>query len=220
MSPGALYQLTPYGSPPPQPMSLTGQMRLFEVDELPSQYKVQRNTRWLKVAIAGILAVSAAAGVTFFVIRGSRELSPSVASIRVESVPMGAEVSYDGTKLSGLTPMTIDQVPNGTRHEIKVELARHRAFVDSIDVPKTGGEVQVNAVMKPITGKLVVNSTPANAEIWIDGQLRGRAPTTIADIDMASARTLELRLKDYQPYTQKLEWPASGEIDIDHKLQR
>jgi hypothetical protein len=74
--------------------------------------------------------------------------------------------------------------------------------------------------MTPVTGKLVVNTQPANAEILIDGQLRGRAPTTINDIDMANAKTVELRLKDYQPYSQKLEWPSNGEIDIDRKLQK
>ena len=40
VTPGALYQLQPYGAPPLQPMSLTGQMRLFEADEIPAQYKV------------------------------------------------------------------------------------------------------------------------------------------------------------------------------------
>ena len=221
MSPNALYQLQPYGAPPPQPMTLTGQMRLFEVDEIPSQYKVSSGSaRWLKLAIAGLLAVSVAAGVTFFIIKSTRDMAPSSATIRVESVPAGAEVSYDGTKLAGITPMSIDQVPLGTRHEIKVELARHKPYVENVDISKNGGEVEVTATMKPITGKLVVVTQPDGAEIRIDGQLRGRAPTTINDIDMATAKTLELRLKDYQPYIQPLEWPANGEIDIDKKLQK
>jgi hypothetical protein len=74
--------------------------------------------------------------------------------------------------------------------------------------------------MTPITGKLRVITQPDGAEIWIDGKLRGRAPTTIADIDMGSAKVLELRLKDHQPYMQSLEWPANGEININQKLTR
>jgi serine/threonine protein kinase len=221
VSPGGLYQFQPYGAPAPQPMSLTGQMRLFEVDEIPSQYRVSSgNGRVLKLVIAGVIAVSVAAGTTFFIIKSTRDMAPSFATIDVESIPKGAEVSYDGTKLAGLTPMHIDKVPLGTRHEIKVELARHKPFVDNVDIPKNGGEVTVNAALKPITGKLVVVTQPDGAEIRIDGQLRGRAPTTINDIDMASAKTVELRLKDYQPYIQNLEWPANGEIDIDKKLQK
>jgi len=220
VTPGALYQMQPYGAPPPQPMTLTGQLRLFEADEMPSQYKVSGGPRWLKLAIAGVIAVSLAAAVTFFIIRATRDDTPTVGSIHIESVPPGAEVVYDSTRLTGTTPMTVDSVPVGTRHEIRVELPRHKPHVETIDVPKTGGEQSVTAVMEPITGKLRVVSQPDGAEIYIDGQLRGRAPTTINDIDMASAKKLELRLKDYRPYLVDLTWPANGEIDIDHKLER
>ena len=58
----------------------------------------------------------------------------------------------------------------------------------------------MSAVMKPLTGKLIVNSQPGEAEIWINGQLRGRTPTTVHDVDMGTARRLELRLKGYQPF--------------------
>ena len=220
MTPGALYQMQPYGAPPPQPMTLTGQIRLFEADEMPSQYKVSGGPKWLKLAIAGVLAISVAAGVTFFIIRATRDGdTPTVGSIHIESVPPGAEVVYDNTRLAGTTPMTVDSVPVGTRHEIRVELPRHKPHVETVDVPRTGGEQSVTAVMEPITGKLVVNTEPKGAEIYIDGALRGRAPTTINDIDMASAKQLELRLKDYRPYIVDLSWPANGQIDIDHKLE-
>ena len=74
-------------------------------------------------------------------------------------------------------------------------------------------------MLKPITGKLRIATRPDGADICIDGQLRGRTSTTINDIDMASAKKLELRLKDYRPYVQALEWPANGEIDLDIKLE-
>jgi hypothetical protein len=89
-----------------------------------------------------------------------------------------------------------------------------------VDIPKRGGEVAVTAQLIPITGKLTVITQPDGAEIWIDGKLRGRTPMTIPDIDMTSAKKLELRLKDYQPYIQDLSWPDNGEININQKLQR
>jgi serine/threonine protein kinase len=220
VSPGALYQLQPYGAPPPKPMTLTGQLRLFEADELPAHYNVSSGGRWIKLVIAGVLAISVAAGVTFFIIKSTRDSAPTVGRVNIESVPPGAEVTFDGTRLAGATPMTVDSVPVGTRHEIRVELARHKPHVETVDIPKNGGEVPVKAVMDPITGKLRIVTTPDGAEIWIDGKLRGRAPTTIADIDMGSAKTLELRLKDYKPYQKSLEWPANGEINIDAKLEK
>ncbi len=220
VTPGGLYQLHPYGAPPPQPMSLTGQMRLFEADEIPSQYKVGGSGgRWLKLVIAGLIAISVAAGVTFFIIRSTRDTAPAQGSIHVDSVPQGAEVLYDGTRLAGTTPMTIDAVPVGTRHTLELQLARHKPFTQPVDIPKTGGEVPITAMLKPITGKLRIATKPDGADIYVDGQLRGRTSTTINDIDMAAAVKLELRLKDYRPYVQNLEWPANGEIDLDVKLE-
>jgi hypothetical protein len=201
-------------------MTLTGQLRLFEADELPAHYNVSSGPRWIKLLIAGILAISVAAGVTFFIIKSTRDTTPTVGRVNIESVPAGAEVVFDGTRLAGSTPMTVDSVPVGTRHEIRVELARHKPYVETVDIPKNGGEVPVKAMMIPITGKLRVISTPDGAEIWIDGKLRGRAPMTIADIDMGSAKLVELRLKDHKPYQQSLTWPANGEINIDAKLQK
>ena len=217
MTPGALYGF----NPAPTPMTLTGQLRLFEVDEMPSQYKLgAARRRWFTYIVAAVLAISVASGVTFLIIRSTRETAPTVGSIFVESVPAGAEVTYDGTRLADKTPLTIKNVPIGTRHEVKVELARHKPYTDTVDIPKTGTEVPVMALLKPVTGKLVINSQPGGAEVWINGQNRGRTPTTINDVDLQSARRIELRLKDYQPYQHDLEWPSNGQITIDAKLNR
>jgi serine/threonine protein kinase len=220
VTPNGMYQLQPYGSPPPQPMSLTGQLRLFEADELPSQYKVSGNaSRWVMLVLAGIVAVSVAAGVTFFIIRSTRNGTPTTGSIHVESVPPGGDIYLDGTHVAGVTPQTLPfELQAGTRHEIRVELAKHKPHVEAVDIPNDGGEVAVNAVMDPITGRLRVVTTPAGADIYLDGALRGRTNATINDIDMASTKKLELRLKEYSPYIQTLTWPANGEIDIDQRL--
>ena len=220
VSPGAIYGLQPLGAPPPQAMTLTGQLRLFEADEMNPAYKVTGGPRWIKLAIAGLIAVSLAAGVTFFIIKSTRDTTPTVGSIRVESTPSGAEVVFDGTRLAGSTPMSVDSVPVGTRHEIKIELARHQSYVETVDVPKDGREIQVKAFLQALTGKIIVISHPDGAEIRIDGRLYGRAPMTIAGLEMGSSKVLELRLKDYQPYIKNLEWSPKGEISIDATLAR
>src|SRR4029079_8212363 len=114
----------------------------------------------------------------------------------------------------------VDSVPVGTRHEIKVELTRHKSYVETVDVPKQGGEVPVKAFLQAVTGKILVISHPDGAEIWIDGRLYGRAPMTITGIEMGPSKVLELRLKDYQPFIKNLEWPQNGEISIDATLAR
>ncbi|MDB4953074.1 MAG: serine/threonine protein kinase [Myxococcales bacterium] len=219
MSPGALYQFQPAGAPPAQPMSLTGQMRLFEADEIPSQYKVARS-KWLLLVIAGLLAISIAAGATVLILNHLRDAPPTIGSVHIESAPAGADVYWDNSKLDKKTPVTVDGVPVGSRHEVRVEMPGHATYTESVLLPKKGGEIPVMAMLKVITGKIRVVTHPDGAEIRIDGEVRGRAPTTLNDIDLTSARQIELRLKEYQPYIQPLAWPANGEIDLDIKLMK
>ncbi len=221
MTPGALYQHQPYGAPPPQPMSITGQMRLFETDEIPSQYKIGgKRKRLVTVLVAGIIAVGVAAGVAFFVIHTAHNTEPRVGSVHVESSPPGADVLFDGVRQTAKTPLTLDSVQIGTRHEIRIELSKYAPHIEAVEIPAGGGEVPVTAMLKPITGKLVINTQPKGAEIKINDKIRGLTPATIPDVDMDSAKKLELRLKDYTPVVQDLEWPANGEIDLDIKLTK
>src|SRR5690606_109722 len=73
VSPGGLYQLSPYGQPQPNPISLTGQLRLSEIDEIPAHFKIRSTRRrWFAYIVAGIIAVSAAAGTTFLIINATK----------------------------------------------------------------------------------------------------------------------------------------------------
>jgi hypothetical protein len=149
----------------------------------------------------------------------TREGSSSTSgSIIVESIPAGADVLYDGTKV-GVTPITIDEVPL-VRHEIKVVLPRHAVYEEAVDIPKSTGQAKVTAILKHITGRVVVDSKPDKADILIDGVPKGQTPKTIVDLDMASAKSLEIRLKGFQPHIQELKWPQDGKIDINVNLKR
>jgi len=221
MSPQAMYPVALYGSGshPPHPATLTGALRLTEGDEIPTAYKLDSKRRWFGLVIGGIIAISVAAGVTFLIIRGTRDSGPTEAKLEIDSTPRGATVTYDGNRLSGVTPMTIEHVPVGTQHDIEVKLALYKPFTQQVDIPKSGETVTVTALLEKLLGKIAINTKPSGAEIRINGEIRGRTPTTLTGIDMATARTLDIRLKDYQPYTQNLEWPANGQIDLDLTLQ-
>jgi hypothetical protein len=139
--------------------------------------------------------------------------------VHVDSVPHGADVYFDGMHLSGTTPLAVPNETAGKTIEIRVELAKHKTATEQFQIPAAGGDVTFMADLKALTGKLVIVSKPDGADLYIDGRLRGRTPVTISDVDLES-KLVELRLKDYQPYTQPLKWPASGEIDIDAKLAK
>jgi hypothetical protein len=215
--PGALY---PFQSPP-QEMSLTGQMRAAEIDELPAHYRLgAARARWFTYIVSGVLAVSVAAAVTFLIIRSMRDSAPQVGSVYINSVPAGADVLFEGTRLRDKTPLTIDKVPIGTHPTIRIELSHYGPYEEVLEIPRSGAEVSVMAHLKAITGKIIIDSVPPGAEIHINGRMRGRTPTTISDVDMDSAKMLELRLKDYQLFVQDLVWPADGRIQINAKLVR
>ena len=216
MTPGALYPMQP--NPQQMPATLTGQLRLFEADEIGDKYKVSRGGGGIKLAIIGIAAVSFAAALTFFIITATRDTPPTVGRVRVQSVPSGAQVVFDGERLADPTPMTIDSVPVGTRHDIRIEFPHHKAFAETVDIPKAGGDVTVSAVMTPLTGKLRVVTQPDGAEIRIDGQVKGYAPKTIEGLDISSTKKLELRLQKYEPVIIDLTWPDNAEININKKL--
>ncbi|MDQ3364611.1 MAG: PEGA domain-containing protein [Myxococcota bacterium] len=127
---------------------------------------------------------------------------------------------FDGERLTEKTPYTIKGVTVGTSHDIRVELARHTPYVDKIDIPRSGGAVPVMALLKPVTGKLVINSQPGGAEIRLDGVVKGFTPATLLELPVDPGMKLELRLKDYQPVVQDLSWPSDGKISLDIKLQR
>ncbi|TMQ14629.1 MAG: PEGA domain-containing protein [Deltaproteobacteria bacterium] len=202
MSPGALYHF----QPTPQPTSLTGQMRLLEVDEIPSQFKIgSAGRRWFTY-------------VTFLIIRSTREPPPTMGSVHLESVPSGAEVIFDGTRLTDRTPLTIDGAPVGTRHTITIVLPHYAPHTETIDIPKNGREVSIIAQLASITGKIPVNTMPAGAEVRINGQVRGVTPTVINDVDIESTRTIELRHKDFPPHEVILKWTADGRAPVDYRF--
>ncbi len=217
----AMPPAAPYPFQPPQPISLSGPMRSLDGGDLPPQHKLgATRRRWLTYILSGLLAVAVAAGATFLIIRSTRQRLPTTGSVHLESVPAGAEVIFDGTRLVDRTPLTIDGAPVGSHHTIRLELPHYKPYVDTIDIPKTGREIAVMAQLQALTGKLLVNTTPAGAEIRINGQLRGVAPTTINGIDIESTKAIELRHKDFSPREVPLKWDADGLSYVDFRFTR
>lgn len=68
-------------------------------------------------------------------------------------------------------------------------------------------------VTTPATGSVEVSSTPPGAEVYLDTVYQGSTPVTV--IGEPGAHTLELRLRDYQPWTKsiQIEGGAKGYVD-------
>jgi hypothetical protein len=66
------------------------------------------------------------------------------------------------------------------------------------------------AQLTSLTGKIVINTMPGGAQIWINGQPRGTTPTTLSGIDIVSTSSIELLHKDFGKYAVPLKWDAAG----------
>ncbi len=98
--------------------------------------------------------------------------------LEVESKPSGASIYIDGRFL-GYTPYTGD-VSVG-RHTITLQLAGYQPYETTVNI--TPNKItKISASLKPIPyyqGTLYITSSPSNAEVYINGERKGRTPIKI-----------------------------------------
>lgn len=191
-----------YGPPP----TLSAQMRALEIDELPPQYKLNsgRGRMWRVLLAVLVIALGAIAAV---VIIGRGSAPPPTASIVIDSKPSGATVTIDGVEVAEKTPLAWKTKP-GARHELVVTLPGYQPYKDTVLIPDAGGDVKVLAFLPARTVRLRVVSTPPGADVYISGNLRGRTPLELGELDPASVAEVEVRLKDYAPQRKPVTWAA------------
>lgn len=99
-----------------------------------------------------------------------------VASLSVNSVPQGAEVSLDGKRL-GLTPLQED-VPTGV-HQITVQHTFYRVYRERVEISR-GDSLQRLVSLEAGTGELHLLSNPKGAWVEIDSERQtGRTPMRV-----------------------------------------
>ena len=141
--------------------------------------------------------------------------APIVGSLLVRSTPAGAAVFVDGREY-GRTPVTIEKLARGA-HRLRV--TRNGYSADERQVTISGGQrVQSLTVrltpQRPIapparaavptpqgaasrTGRLVVESRPAGASVFINGQPVGTTPLELPSVPVGE-HALHLELDGYQ----------------------
>jgi hypothetical protein len=136
----------------------------------------------------------------------------TVGSIEVASSPTGSSVYLDGNYM-GQTPYNgyfdLTSVVQGT-HTLLVRQTDYRDYTQAVYV-NGGGVVTVNAVLTPngptpvpdTTGEIVVVSTPAGAELFLDNTFRGITPLTLSDIS-AGSHVIMARQAGYTDATQTI----------------
>jgi hypothetical protein len=134
----------------------------------------------------------------------------TVGSIEVASTPAGSSLYLDGNYM-GQTPyggyFDLTSVLQGT-HTILIRQTDFQDYTQAVYV-KGGEVVTVNARLSPnapsptpdTTGEILVVSTPAAAELFLDNTFRGITPATLSDIP-AGSHVVMARLAGYTDASQ------------------
>jgi predicted secreted protein len=101
-------------------------------------------------------------------------------SIQVISSPQMASVSVDGLPVNGLTPLTITGISPGS-HTVEVIMTGYAGWTGNVTV-KPGLKSSVYAALKPLTGTISVQSSPAGGTVFIDNASSGTTNVIIPGI--------------------------------------
>jgi hypothetical protein len=128
----------------------------------------------------GLFVPSLTAGIS----DGSGTPEPSnPGSIAFNAVPEGTSVVINNA-YKGKTPLTVSNLSPGTYN---ITLSHFRYTPLSVPVIVRAGRVsEVNATLVALTGSLFVNTTPAGAQLELDGITTGISPATLPDIIQGS----------------------------------
>ncbi len=141
----------------------------------------------------------------------SATLIPYKGNADISSVPAGATIYLDDNYV-GISPKTISDIPTGT-HPISLKQDGYYDWNSEIEIVK-GKTVTIKAQMEtreiPYDGSINIQSTPSNAEIYINEEFKGYTPLIIRELGPGNYH-ITLKLEGYQ------EWDASVDVSINEK---
>jgi peptidoglycan/xylan/chitin deacetylase (PgdA/CDA1 family) len=145
-------------------------------------------------------------------------------TVTLTSTPAGAEVFWDGQDL-GQAPVTVDKSPIG-KHSVKLTLPDYDDFTSDVEVDAGDQPAPLTFELSHLAGKLVVVTTPAGAQILVEGQPRGLSPAAIGGLYpndyqitatlagyRAATQTVTVKAHETNTVTIAL-MPQSGQISI------
>lgn len=132
------------------------------------------------------------------------------ATVQMESSPPGAEILVDG-KRAGSTPMRFD-LPLG-EHRIRLELAGYQDWDDVFRLLEAG-EYPVRVALKPVLrmSSLKVGSTPDGADVFVDGESKGKTPLQ-SELPLGT-HTIRLSLSGYKDSERVLALAETKEYEL------
>ncbi len=105
------------------------------------------------------------------------KLAQADGKLEVVTAPDGANVTLDG-QYHGRTPLSLRLSP-GRKHELALAKPGFETVVRDVSVTADSGR-RLSIDLTPQLGDIDVRSTPAAAEVWVDGERRGSTPSRLS----------------------------------------
>jgi hypothetical protein len=135
------------------------------------------------------------------------------AHLVVRSDPAGADATVGGTHL-GRTPAEID-LPSGIAHEVVLSAPGYKNWTRAV-FADSGRKLSVLARLEPILVRVRVQGDPADAELFVDGVARGKAPQSFEL--SATDHKIEVRQEGFQPFKTTVSPAANLDRTVQYRL--
>jgi hypothetical protein len=146
-------------------------------------------------------------------VKGAVALSAKLSlGLRIDSLPAGAVVSIDGSKIEGVTPLEAAVTP-GT-HKVSISLPGFKDFEKTITV-SPGADASFQAKMRG--GLLSMRTGPTGAKVKVGGVELGKTPLDKVPVPLGT-KTVQLEHPSRRPWKKSLAFDDTTMIDAEVKL--
>ncbi len=136
-------------------------------------------------------------------------------SVNVESNPAKAMIYLDG-KYVGTAPVSLKSIPPGT-HELEIKLDGYDVWSELVNV-EAGKEKVLTASLQMNTGSVMIESEPAKAIIYFNGNKIGQTPDIIIP-DSIGTHFVEVKKEGYKTWTKSVDIEPGKEKTFSAILQ-
>ena len=144
----------------------------------------------------------------------SVELLEAWANVSFSSSPAGATVSVDGEEV-GLTPLNAEILEG--EHEILIKLNAHKAWTENLRITARADQIMPLIELEQADGLLLLQSSPSNAGVTLDGAYQGQTPLELT-IAPGESHELTFFLNGYEELQRNIQTQADQELALNVSL--
>ncbi len=165
------------------------------------------------LTLAGVLIFG---GITLNFILGMFSVAHGGANIT--SDPTGASITLNGKKLLAKTPHVVKGLPADKSHGLILKLDGFQKHEEEFDVAPDDVSA-VHVILDPDPGSLAISSSPKGAQVYVNGERRGRTPVKVEGLPRDLDLPVTLKKKGYEDLQRIHVWGKQHD-DLHFALER